>query len=275
MKRACWLILSAVVAQGAVAAAPPKPLVTGLKNPESAAVGLDGRIYVTTIGEFDTDGDGAVMVIQGDKAVPFATKLDDPKGIVAFRQFLFVTDKKRVWRIDPKGKTTVLAAAEAFPAPPVFLNDIAVDEMGNLYVSDSGDLKGNGGAIFRISQGGKVTLVADAKKTPALKVPNGLLHDSLMHLLFVDSSTGELHRMKIADGTTEKLAEGFGFADGVIFDRFGRLYVSDFQAGKVWVIPRPGAKPVLLAEGFESAADICLDPTNRFILVPDMKAGTL
>ena len=30
-----------------------------------------------------------------------------------------------------------------------------------------------------------------------------------------------------------------------------------------------------MAEGFEAAADICLDPTGKFILVPDMKAGTL
>src|SRR5262249_56317908 len=100
---------------------------------------------------------------------------DDPKGIVAFRQFLFVTDKKRVWRIDPKGKTTVLAAAEAFPAPPVFLNDIAVDEMGNLYVSDSGDLKGNGGAIFRVSQGGEGTPLADANKAPPPTRPTQVL----------------------------------------------------------------------------------------------------
>ena len=40
-------------------------------------------------------------------------------------------------------------------------------------------------------------------------------------------------------------------------------------------IPRPGEKPVLLAEGFKSAADICLDPSGKFLLVPDMKAGTL
>jgi glucose/arabinose dehydrogenase len=250
-------------------------MVTGLKNPESVCVGLDGRIYVTCIGEFDKDGDGSVMVIQDGKAKPFAEGLDDPKGIVAFQQFLFVADKKRVLRIDPKGKVTVVADEKAFPVPPMFLNDIAVDEYGGLYISDSGNLKGAGGAIFRIDQKGKVTLVADAKKSPALKIPNGIVHDSLMHLLVVDSMTGELNRMTIADGKTEKLADGFGFADGIIFDKYGRLYVSDYKGGKVYVIPRPGAKPVLLAEGFKSAADICLDRTNKFILVPDMIAGTV
>ena len=215
------------------------------------------------------------MVIQGGKAIPFAIGLDDPKGMVSFKQYLFVADKKRVVRIDPKGNVTVLAGPKAFPVPPIFLNDLAVDEYGTLYVSDSGDLKGNGGAIYRIVQNGKVTLVADAKKTPALKTPNGLLNDSLTHLLVVDSMTGDLNRLTIADGKTEKIAGGFGFADGVIYDKYGRLFVSDWKGGKVFVIPRPGAKPVLLAEGFKSAADICLDPTFKFILVPDMLAGTV
>ena len=95
-----------------------------------------------------------------------------------------------------------------------------------------------------------------------MKTPNGLLNDSLVHLLFVDFTSGELHRMTIAGGKTEKVADGFGGGDGLAWDRFGRLFVSDWKNGKVFVIPRPGDKPVLLAEGFQAAADICLDPTN-------------
>lgn len=270
-----------LIASPAIAAL-PEPLVTGLKNPESCCVGLDGRVYVTCIGEFDKDGDGSVMVIDSGKAKPFAEGLDDPKGMVSFRQFLFVADKKRILRIDPKGKVSVLAAAEKFPIPPLFLNDLAVDEYGTLYVSDSGDLKGEGGAIFRITQNGQVSLIADAKKAPILKTPNGLLHDSLNHLLVVDFTSGELHRLTLPDAKsktseikTEKLADGFGGGDGLIWDRYGRLYVSDWKNGKVFVIPRPGAKPILIAEGFKAAADMCLDPSNKFILVPDMTAGTI
>lgn len=269
----CTLIALALVSTAT--AALPEPIVTGLKNPESVCVGLGGKIYVTVIGEFDKDGDGSVVLIDGNKAVPFATGLDDPKGIVSFQANLFVADKKKVVRIDQKGKVTVVADEKAFPIPPMFLNDIAVDEYGGLYVSDSGDLKGNGGAIFRIDQKGKVTLVADSKKAPVIKTPNGLLHDSLMHLLYVDFTSGELHRVTIADGKTEKIAEGFGGGDGLIWDRHGRLYVSDWKNGKVFVIPRPGDKPILLAQGFKAAADICLDPTHQHILVPDMTAGTL
>src|ERR1700730_13750884 len=40
-------------------------------------------------------------------------------------------------------------------------------------------------------------------------------------------------------------------------------------------MPRPGRQPVLLADGFQQPGCICIDPTGKFILVPDFKAGTL
>jgi glucose/arabinose dehydrogenase len=277
MKRAWLLGLLFLLTPAAAVAGDqvPKPLVSGLKNPESMVVGADGRIYISEIGDFGTDGDGRIMVIDKGKAVPFATGLDDPKGMVAWQRWLFVADNQRVWRIDPKGKAEVFAAAKAFPTPPLFLNDIAVDEQGTLYVSDSGDLKGGGGAIYRIDPRGKVTLVTNAKRNPRLKVPNGLVLDGMSHLLMVDFGSGELLRIRIADGTTTLVADGFGGGDGLAWDMHGRLYISDWKNGRVFVIPRPGQKPVLLAAGFKSAADICLDPTRRFILVPDMMAGTV
>lgn len=219
------------------------------------------------------------MVIEDGKAVPFVTGLDDPKGMALFQRWLFVADKTKVLRIDATAKTPkaeVFAAAEKFPVPPIFLNDITVDpETGMIYVSDSGK-DGKGGAVYRINpKGGAVSLVADEKKIPGLHTPNGVLNDGTSFLLLADFGTGILHRIKLSDGTAEKVAEGFDGADGVTWDNYGRLYVSSWKHGKVWVIPRPGEKPVLLVEGFKSAADTCLDPSGKFILVPDMKAGTI
>ena len=89
------LILVAVylgLAPLAAGQAPPKPLVTGLKNPTAVAVGGDGRIFVTVVGEWDKDGDGAVMVIENGNAIPFVSALDDPLSMAAYQQWLFVTD---------------------------------------------------------------------------------------------------------------------------------------------------------------------------------------
>ncbi len=82
-------------------------------------------------------------------------------------------------------------------------------------------------------------------------------------------------RVRIADGSPTKIAEGFEGGDGLAWDHFGRLFITSWKTGKVWGVPRPGEKALLLASGFRSAADCCLDPTGKFLLVPDMKAGTL
>jgi glucose/arabinose dehydrogenase len=263
--------LMAVVA----AAGLGQPLVSDLKNPESVAVGPDGRVYVSEIGDFDKRGDGRVLVLDKGQALPFATGLDDPKGMVWWQGWLFVADGQQVWRIDRKGKAEVFAAAEAFPSLPRFLNDLAVDEQGALYVSDSGDLKGQAGAIYRIDPIGKVRLVTDASRAAALQVPNGLVMDGLSHLLVADFGSGELLRVNVADGSVVKVAAGLGGGDGLAWDRHGRLFISDWKAGRLLVIPRPGADPVPLPVRFQAAADLCLDASTKNLLVPDMKAGTV
>ena len=280
MKR---LLLLAVLFAGPVpfAVAQPQPIVSGLRTPESVAVAADGKVYVTEIGEFNKDGDGAVVLIEGDKATPFVTGLNDPKGIVAHSRWLFVADKTRIVRIDvPTRKMDEFAPASAFPTPPQFLNDIAVDpgtgKKGTvLYVSDSGDLKGNGGAVYRVAEKGKISVVVDKNKMPSLHTPNGLALDGESFLLVLDFGTGILYRVKLTDGSAERLADGFGGGDGLAWDYNGRLFISDYKGGKIFGIARPGEKPVLVADRFKSAADICMSLDRKSILIPDMSAGTL
>ncbi|MES2788926.1 MAG: PQQ-dependent sugar dehydrogenase [Planctomycetota bacterium] len=256
----------------------PQPFVTGLKNPESVCIGPDGLTYVTEIGDFDKDGDGAVTVIKDGKPVPFATKLNDPKGIIAAPDAFYVTDKKRVLKIDLQGKVTTLAAADQFPVPPLFLNDIELDrENGLLYVSDSGDLKGGAGAVYRIDlrAKNKIDTILDTKRLPELKIPNGLTMDGASHILVSDFAAGILYRVKLADFSAKKITEGLEGGDGLTWDKNGQLFVSSYLTGRVVGIPRPGLKPILISDKFQQSADTCLDASGLNLIVPDMKAGTL
>ena len=269
------LLLAAAIGQ----AGAQERRVEGLQTPESVIAGPDGRLYVSEISGFGTDGDGRISVIGSDgKPQLFAKGLDDPKGLAASRDAIYAADKTRIWKIDMKGNATVFAGASAFPQPPLFLNDLAFDASGNLYVSDTGDIeKGGKGAIFRITPDGAVeTLIAEARH-PAIKRPNGLLFESADKLLVVDFATGELLRLDIKTLAIDKVADGFGGGDGLARDASGMLYISDWKNGKAWKLDlrSPGAKPQQYAASFQAAADIALSSDEQFLLVPDMKAGVL
>ena len=278
------LLVGAVLAPlGASAAGPTlagkdtplKPLVTGLKHPEAVAIGPDGRICVSVVGQPGKEGTGGILVVQDGKALPFTTGLDNPNGLVGAGNFLFTTDRGRVLRIDRKGKAHVHVEAKAFPVEPLFFNDIEADTQGNLYVSASGDRKDRPASVYRISPRRKVTVLVDGTQHKQIKAPTGLLMASEYHLYVVDSASGELYLVRLADGRPTKIMGGFGAAHGLTRDQFGRLYVTDRGAGKLYVIPRPGKKAVLLASGFQSAGDVCLSADGKSILVPDRKAGAL
>lgn len=251
--------------------------VTGLKNPESVLTGYDGRIYVSEIGEFDKDGDGQISVIGTDgKARPYATGMDDPKGLVFSGGALYVADKTRILKVGKNGKWSVFVPAEAFPVKPQFLNDLEADSTGNIYVSDSGNIKQNagGGAIYRIGKDGKPAVVVNANKDKRLVEPNGLLMDGRGSILEVDFLTGVLYRVVLKTGAMAVVAEGFGGGDGVVRAGNGMLYVSDWITGRIYSVSGKG-EIKLISTSFQSAADIGLAPSGNQLLVPNMKAGEL
>jgi sugar lactone lactonase YvrE len=122
--------------------------------------------------------------------MPFASGMDDPKGLAAIGDAIYAADKARIWKIDARGKASVFVKADDFPQPPLFLNDLTVDHRGNLFVSDSGELeKGGKGAIFKVTPAGKVSMVVSEAQNPAIKSPNGLLFEASGKLLVVDFAT--------------------------------------------------------------------------------------
>jgi len=254
--------------------------VTGLAMPESALAGKDGRVYVSEIGVFGKDGDGLISVIdkQGQRQV-FATGLDDPKGLAMIDADLYVADKQRIIKINPQGQTQVFAEAGAFPAVPQFLNDLEADTQGNLYVSDSGDLQGGGGAIYKIDRQGKVSVVINAAKDKRIAAPNGLLMGRTPNcIMLVDFASGVFYRYDMKKDELIEEASGFGGGDGIVQTSNGDYYISDWKGGKVFRVQlqsKQPAKVTLVQDGFQAAADIALSADGHALLVPDMKAGEL
>jgi gluconolactonase len=169
----------------------------------------------------------------------------------------------------------VFVAATTFPETPQFLNDLEADIAGNLYVSDSGDLKGNGGAIYKIDAQAKVTLVMNAKQSPQLLSPNGLLMDDTGDVLtVVDFVSGDMYSINMQTHVLTNLASGFGGGDGLVHHSSGKMFVSDWKNGRVFSINLAG-DVTQIKDGYQAAADIALTKDEKYLMVPDMKAGEL
>lgn len=283
LRRASFI--SAALAASANIASAVEPSVTqlstGLVKPESVAVGMTipkqfpvFTVVVSEIGEFGKDGDGRVTKINGAEKIVLADGLDDPKGLVFVGDQLFVADKTKVWRVGPKGGKELFVATEAFPAPPKFLNDLEADAAGNLYVTDSGDLKGGAGAVYRIATDGKVSTVVDATN-PKVRTPNGLLVDGPDHILVLDFFSGELNRLSLKDLSFEKIADGLEGGDGIARDFDGNLYVTQWSKGVLSILRGGKGPAVPYGPAFKNSADLTLNPKSGQLLVPDMETGTL
>ena len=245
-------------------------VISGFTSPESVIQDAKGDIYVSEIGEFNKDSDGKITRISIDgKLSTFASGMDDPKGLTFIGKSLYVTDKNRVLKVEPDGKWAVFGSTMAFPQTPIFFNDITSDESGNLYVSDSGNLK-TGGAIFKIAKDKKITIILN-ENTPEILAPNGLLVVK-NDLYEVDFASGILYKINLKTKSISKVAEGFGGGDGLIKSG-DSFFVSDWKNGKIFKVLRN--KVTLYKEGFTAAADIALSYDRRSIITPDMKTGSV
>ncbi|HEV2970617.1 MAG TPA: PQQ-dependent sugar dehydrogenase [Pirellulales bacterium] len=274
-----WLFLIvAVLIPKFLAAAEdlPQPVLVGLKNPSAAAVSGGGKIYVAVKATSDEDVKGAIVLIENDKAVPFAEGLNEIRALAAHQKWFFAAERQRIQRIDGNGKADVYVETKAFPIEPRSLGALVVDpQSGIIYVCDAGDGQGKGAAIYRISPQRQVSLVLDAKKLSSLQTPSGLVMDGASHLILLDAGSGDLHRIKLADSSTERLAQGLAGCEGLVWDRFGRLVIGDPKARRLLIIPRPGDNPIPMVSGIATGSGMCLSPTGKQVLVPDPETGTL
>lgn len=272
------LLMSAAVGNSAESA--ETRVITGLNNPDSVAVGTAGTVYITEKGEIGKKGDGRVSFIDTKHRLrTYVDKLDDPKGIVRWKRKLFVVDRNRILRIDGNApRPVVFVQPLQFPEVPMSLGQMTLDSRGNLYVTDMGDIKTSGkGAIYRISEKGKVSLITNETKTPELKNPGAILFERPGKLLVVDFITGDLFRLDTTTAQTEKIASGFVSAYGLAKGAFGALYISTLNNGHIWKfnLKKPETMAVQYTAPFQNPGGIHLSKTKKFILVPDTQAGTL
>ncbi len=253
---------------------------TGLKTPESALPDpAGGFAYVSNINGAPTEKDGngfiaKVSLKDGKMIAPqWATGLDAPKGLALANGHLYVADIDKLVEIDPaNGK--IVARYDAPGAK--FLNDVAADSQGRVYVSDSST-----STIWRLADGN----LEKWMEGEALKFPNGLhvMGDKLIIAGWgapgtsaPKSAPANLLEVSIPDKTVHDLGDGtpIGNLDGLEPLDDKSFLVTDWVAGALYRIDRSG-KAKLLLDLDQGSADIGYVPSEHLVLIPMMKDDKL
>ncbi len=231
-----------------------------LKVPESVLYDAERQvIYVSNItgSSTDKDGTGFLSKLSTDgkiEVLEWVTGLNAPKGMGIHGNFLYVTDITRVVKIDiASGKI-----AETWEIPgSSFLNDITVDDQGNVYISDS-----NGNAIYVVRNGKSELFIKSAQVSGV----NGLYFKDGILL------AGTQDRIIKINPVNKEISDyilNTGGIDGLVPDGNGNYLISDWL-GNVHLVHPDKAKVKLLdtTPVNANAADIEYIIDRKLLLVP-------
>ena len=171
-----------------------------------------------------------------------------------------------MYKVDPEGKVSELCTLPAGSIP----NGVTMDRVGNIVYCDLGKR-----AVMRVSQAGKVSLIADRVGDLALALPNFATYDAEGNLYVSNSSTrdistvlsemakpepnGALVRIR-PDGRSEIVATGIYLANGTAIDpQEEAVYVLESTRMDCLriAIKKDGTfgKPEIYSEGFPALPD--------------------
>ena len=232
--------------------------------PESVCWDFDRAIlYVANIGggPLEKDGNGFIsrVSIEGEvRKLRWVTGLNAPKGMAVSGGRIYVSDIDELAVIDIK-TDRVIERHHAEGAQ--FLNDVAVDGSGNVYISDSSR---ENSAIYRFS-GGALELWLRHRD---IQSPNGLFVDGGRLLV---GNSGDA-TVKAVDLRTKKITTAVNAGssiDGLKVDAKGNYIVTDWK-GRTALIEPDGGIYILLdtrSEGV-NAADIELVDEYDMVIIP-------
>jgi hypothetical protein len=284
-----------------LAAQTERIVVSGFETPESVLHDPDLDLYlVSNVGSgnpaaADHNGfisrvspDGTIQELRWIQDGVKGVTLNGPKGMWLHGRELYVADIDRL-RIFNRFTGAPIRNIE-FPNPfapnALFLNDVVVDDYGNVFMSDN-----RNGGIFAVDPQGRASLWAAGT---TLGGPNGLLldHGNVGWVTFFGvqvkrvTQSGKIITEAIlpaADVSQIGLPPGALFLDG--YCRYnGSLFVSSWVTGKVYRIRRSGMDLEIIAQFVpaldnparpDGPADISVDEERNRLLVPLFNAGQL
>lgn len=267
-------LMLASAAQAETTLSPAWQTKGDLKGPESVIYhpGSDS-LYVSNVNgsPVDADGNGFISQLSDEgeiKQLNWVDGLDAPKGLAIKDDRLFVADIDELIVIDINSALIV----ERHPAEGAkFLNDVAIDRQGRVYVSDMMINR-----IYRLAENEFKLWMDD----PNLEAPNGLLVDNGQLIVgswgnmvdgFATDVPGHLKTIDLESRDIQSLGDGspVGNLDGVEADGNGNYLVTDWMNGRLLLISPTGSSETLI-EFEQGSADHTVMPEKNLVIVPMM-----
>lgn len=253
-------------------------ITEGIHHPESVIYSASEKaIFVSNIvsvNPVETKRLGNISKYSADGKLlqsPWISGLKAPKGMAIVGNFLFVSDVDQVVKIDIQ-KAVIVETITIKGAK--FLNDVAADQEGNIYISDMMT-----DTIHVWNKGGiKIWL-----QSSFLRSPNGLYTAGKEHILlaswgnpinpanFQTEKLGALSSISLKNPSAKITEEESlkGNLDGITADAKGNLWISDWMNGDIYQVKKTGeaSKVFNFSQG---VADIFFAKELNLLLVPQM-----
>jgi sugar lactone lactonase YvrE len=234
------------------------------KVPESLIYD-EGRniLYVSNINGKPTEKNGKGFISKvtptgGVKELEWITGLNAPKGSGIHKGTLYVADIDRLVEIDiSEGKVIT-----TYQAPGAqFLNDVAIDKEGAVYVSDTSS---ENSVIYRLKEG----FFSVWLKGSDISRPNGLYAEKA-RLVVGNSGDGKLKAVRWTDKAIAIIAVTGSGIDGIAADGKGGYFISDWTGTTSYVTPSGHVEELIDTKpsGINSA-DITYIKERKLLIIP-------
>lgn len=231
-----------------------------VSNINGEPTGKDDNGFITQL-----NPDGSVKTLKWIDGADSTVTLNAPKGMAIRGDTLYVADIDSVRRfVRTTGRP---AGAIGFPGA-TFLNDIATDSNGTLYVTDSGlkpDFSSSGtDAVWRFTPDGQTSKLIEGS---VLGAPNGIAFRG-QDAFVVTFGSGEIYQLGPNNNRQVVLpGDPKRQLDGIVFTKDGGYLFSSWGDKTVHRVAANGATSAA-ATDVESPADIGYDAKRDRVLIP-------